>query len=374
MTTSQPDRHIPVWATFVSGIKPKTEPAAMPRGARHTKAQAGSSPPPGAICVSFFAALGMAVAAAAHPLAPALLDIEELDTGRLAVTWKTSALRAPGADVRPALPPSCQTGTPVEVAQDGDSVTLRWVAECADAPLVGQRFGVEGLGAAKIDALLRVRLTDGRVVQHGLRAAAPSVVVPERPRRLDVVASYARLGSGHILTGPDHLLFVIGLLLLCATTRLLVETITAFTVGHSITLSLAVLDIARVPTGPTEALIAASVLVLAAELAREVPAPTLMRRFPWAMALVFGLLHGLGFAGALREIGLPSGEIPLALFAFNAGIEIGQLAVVGAVLGARRVLAGLPWRPPRWAGWLPAYVMGSLAALWCLQRAADLMR
>ncbi|HLY39207.1 MAG TPA: HupE/UreJ family protein, partial [Candidatus Binatia bacterium] len=155
---------------------------------------------------------------------------------------------------------------------------------------------------------------------------------------------------------------------------LLLRTITAFTVGHSVTLSLAALGLARVPSRPIEVGIAASVFLLAVELSRDPAARrTLMRRAPWAMAGLFGLLHGLGFAGALAEVGLPAGEIPTALFAFNLGIEVGQLAFVAAVLLAARLLLGLASPRVAAARWLPIYAMGSLSALWCIERTLALV-
>ena len=324
---------------------------------------------PAHLClVAMLFALG-AARATAHPLAPALLDVTEMTDGSLAVVWKVSVFGLPGAVLRPALPADCRpTGRPTE-AQDAESVTIRSTVRCDGAGLVGREIGVDGLVAGKSDALLRVTLADGRVVKSVLRAAAPRLTVPERDRPFDVVRAYAALGFEHIMTGPDHLLFVFGLLLLVGSGRLLVRTITAFTVGHSITLSLAALGLARVPPRPIEVGIALSVFVLAVELAREArPTPTLMQREPWAMAGVFGLLHGLGFAGALAEVGLPAGEIPTALFAFNVGIELGQLCFVGVVLVAASGLARLA--APRLVGarWIPVYAMGSLSALWCIER------
>jgi hypothetical protein len=149
-----------------------------------------------------------------------------------------------------------------------------------------------------------------------------------------------------------------------------VQTITAFTLGHSITLSAAALGLATVPSRPVEVLIALSVLALAVELARDPREPTWLRRFPWMMALAFGLLHGFGFAGALAEAGLPAGQIPLALVSFNGGIELGQLAFVAAVLAlgvlARRAAPGLAAGSTRVA----VYAMGILAAYWCFERVA----
>ena len=307
----------------------------------------------------------------AHPLAPALLDIRESEGGRADVSWKRSLLRIPGSNVEPVLPSSCRALTPPTLIEGTNSVTTRWSVSCEPRSLVGQRIGVDGLARAKIDALLRISLADGRVVQRVLRASEPFVTVPERDGRFDVTRAYLGLGAEHILTGLDHLLFVFGLLLLVGGARLLVWTITAFTVGHSITLSLAILGFVNFPVRPIELAIALSVFVLAVELARvETGTPTLMRRFPWLMALLFGLLHGLGFAGALREVGLPAAEIPLTLLSFNVGIELGQLMFVFAILAARSLLRVRLLQLPRWTEPLPVYAMGSLAAFWCFERSA----
>lgn len=319
--------------------------------------------------------LGTAGAGLAHPLAPALLELHEEADGAVAVTWKTSRYRAPGADVTPRLPADCAPEAPAPVWRgDAESVVAAWRVRCPQG-LVGATLGVDGLATAGVDALVRVTLADGRVVRGLVRAAAPDFVVPARESPGAIARAYAALGIDHILGGLDHLLFVAALLLLMRSRRLLLETVTAFTVGHSITLSLAALDLLRVPSRPAELLIAASVFALAVELARPAGAPpTLLRRRPWLLALAFGLLHGLGFAGALREIGLPSGDVPLALFAFNAGIEIGQLAVIAALLALRAGLARLPLRWPAWAEQVPVYAIGTLAAYWCIERAAAWLR
>jgi hydrogenase/urease accessory protein HupE len=312
--------------------------------------------------------------ARAHPLSPALLQVEELAGNRFAVAWKISVFQPIGATLRPVLPAECVAETPPAETAGADSITARWTARCGPGGLAGRDLGVDGLATGKTDALVRVTLADGRLVQGVLRASEPRLVIPARPRRLDVVRSYAKLGIEHILTGPDHLLFVLGLLMLVGSPGLLVRTITAFTVGHSITLSLAALGLARLPSRPIEVGIAASVFVLAVELSREEhPTPTLLRRAPWAMAGVFGLLHGLGFAGALAEVGLPAGEIPTALFAFNLGIELGQLCFVGLVLVVARGLARLTTPRLLMARWIPVYAMGSLSALWCIERTLALV-
>ena len=226
---------------------------------------------------------------------------------------------------------------------------------------------IDDLGPAKIDTLVRIELADGRQIQRVLRRSEPSMIVPERATRFGVFRDYLAIGFEHILGGADHLLFVFGLFLLCSGFVPLAKTVTAFTVGHSITLSLAALGYAQLPSGPIEVLIAASVLALAVDLARDEDRPTWMRRFPWPMALVFGLLHGLGFAGALREVGLPDGEIPMALFSFNVGIELGQLAFVAVLLVLAPLVRRIPIPLPRRAA---VYAMGSLAAFWMIERGA----
>ncbi len=322
--------------------------------------------------------------AGAHALSPALLMLQEDAAGDVAVTWKIPTLRLIGAELRPILPAECPVTQREEISEGEDSVTTRWRIACGSQGLVGRKVGIEGLAAAKTDALVRLELADGRAVDTVLRARASELVVPAHERGLGLAGRYVTLGVEHILTGYDHLLFVFGLLLLASGARALVATITAFTLGHSVTLTLAVLDIARVPSGPVEVLIAFSIFVLAVELARRDPtdparrerrgAPTRMQRRPWLMALAFGFLHGLGFAGTLRTAGLPQPAIPLALFGFNVGIELGQLAFVVAVLGLTALARPAVRRLPVWTHTLPVYAMGSLAACWMIQRLVPLLR
>jgi hydrogenase/urease accessory protein HupE len=309
--------------------------------------------------------------ALAHPLAPALLELTESDGGRVEVRWKTSLWRPTGSALEPVLPASC-TGLTDRVGEDDDTGrTERWTLHCT-APLVGATIGVDGLATTSTNAIVRVRLQDGRVLQTVLADDSARYIVPERPAAGEVLRSYAGLGVGHILQGFDHLLFVFGLLLLAGSGRRLIGTVTAFTLGHSVTLALATLGVAALPSGPVELLIAATILWLAVELASDPRRRSWARRRPWLMASGFGLLHGLGFAGALREVGLPEGEIPLALFAFNVGIEAGQLLFVATVLALAAALRPLRLRLPAAATAVPVYVMGTLAAYWCFERAAML--
>ena len=339
--------------------------------------------------------LWVAEPVAAHRLAPVLWELREGPEGRVEMRWKTTLVQPTGSALRPTLPEPCESLEPPIVARDSSSATARWSAACGPRGLVGRTVGVEGLPGSGTDVVLRIELADGRRLQAVLSGDTGTYRVPESHGRLAMLADYAALGVRHILTGLDHLLFVFGLLLLVRGrgTPLgsglnglgsglkglggglkglgigLVGTITAFTLGHSVTLSLAVLGVLAFPTPLVEVGIAGSLLVLASQLARPASASP-RRRTPWVLALGFGLLHGFGFAGALAEAGLPAGEIPLALLAFNAGIEAGQMGFVMVMLVLARML-GPSW-PARYAR-VPAYAIGSLAAFWCFERAAPLL-
>ncbi len=317
-------------------------------------------------------ALAMAGPARAHPLAPTLLEmIQRPGSTVFDVVWKTSVLRVPGSDLKPSLPAHCQSRDPVVAREQANSLLRRWSVDCGEQGLAGSAIGFSGLGAAKIDGLVRIQLAGGQVLRGVVRSSAPTWTIPQAAATGDVFVDYLRLGFDHILTGLDHLLFVFGLLLLVTGTDTLIKTITAFTVGHSVTLSLAALGLVSFPTRPIDFVIALSVFVMAVELTRSSPTqPSVMRRWPWGVALGFGLLHGLGLAGALAEIGLPHQDIPVALFSFNVGIEIGQLTFVLTILALRRLLRPAISSLPRWAEMIPLYAMGSLAAFWCFQRLA----
>jgi len=171
--------------------------------------------------------------------------------------------------------------------------------------------------------------------------------------------------------GADHLLFVFGLVLLVKDWKRLVGTITAFTVAHSITLAAATLGFVHVPGPPAEACIALSIMFVAAEIIRgRQGQPGLTQRAPWVVAFAFGLLHGVGFAGALSEAGLPQRGIPLALLFFNVGVELGQLAFIAVVLGLTTAMRYLMVRTPAWGWRLVPYTIGSVAMFWVIHRVA----
>jgi hypothetical protein len=313
----------------------------------------------------------VAVPAGAHALDPVLFELQEELDGKVAVTWKASNARVPGLDLVPILPPECKrVGVPRD--QDEQDVTIsHWVLDCGEGGLVGRTVGIQGLEST--DALLRIVLKSGAVDRRVLGAAHPTVTVAGEPTRWGVLRDYARLGIGHIAGGLDYLLFVFGLMLLTGGTRALLPTITAFMVGHSVTLALAALEIVRVPQGYIEILIAVTIYLLAVELARDVAdASTLLRRRPWAMAFTFGLLHGLGFAGALRATGLPANDVPFALLSFNLGIEIGQLGFVVLVLATTGALHSVWGHRPERSRVAAVYAMGVLASYWTIARTAAL--
>ncbi|MCG8456108.1 MAG: HupE/UreJ family protein [Holophagales bacterium] len=347
------------------------------------------------------------------------------------ITWRTPVARIPGSPVvRPELPcPALpllttaegdpQSASTADIAASlglprvatttttADSRTWihRWRLDCGGQGLAGREITIQGLGSQSPEVLLRWADAQGRSEQRVLDILEPSVVLPAQPSEFSVLRSYLVLGVEHILGGFDHLAFVLALVLLVSGAWRLVWTLTAFTLGHSLTLALVVLDAVRIPSTFVEIAIAASILVLAVELAgrgrASTPDPSqdpeaarpegAFARRPWLMAGAFGLLHGCGFAGALRELGLPQGEVPLSLLSFNVGIELGQILFVLVLWGlawvAARVVgyasasgdgeaqspAHLHERPAwRLAETLVVYLLGTLAAYWTLERLVSL--
>ena len=324
----------------------------------------------------FFALAVLGVAwvsapASAHPMAPALLEVRELAGGRAAVVWKTPRLLPSAVPMDPVLPARCKALEPRATVTTADAVIERWMVDCGGAGLVGLTLGASGLRENAATAILRIALADGRSIRALIGGRKPEFEVPEREAPWAVLRAYVGLGIEHLVFGIDHLLFVLGLLVLLGERRRLLAAITSFTAGHSVTLSLATLGLVAVPPRPIEAGIAVSILLLAVELEnRRGGSQSILSRRPWLMALGFGFLHGLGFAGALTEVGLPEGEIPLALFGFNLGIEIAQVGFV--LLALSLAAAGRRMRVPvpAWLVRAPAYGIGTLAAYWSIERAA----
>jgi hydrogenase/urease accessory protein HupE len=312
----------------------------------------------------------------AHPLAPALLQLKQINADDYQVLWRTSITRVQGADVEPALPSQCASTAAAQTAmEEGEALVARWTIRCAAPGLYGGALTIRGLDRAGINVILHIEDLKGAVSETLLDARQASIAIPKPEAAPSVFGSYLQLGVQHLLTGFDHMLFVAGLFLLVRRIKPLLLTVTAFTLGHSITLALASLGFIHVNSELTELGIAISILVLATEVVRKDQNRSWLARRSWLMASSFGLLHGLGFAGALTEVGLPQGEIPLALLAFNIGIELGQiLLLVGMLLLATtwKLLPSQQQMPrlQRLVYLPPSYLIGGLAAYWCFERAA----
>lgn len=318
-------------------------------------------------CVAV-AILSCVSTAAAHPLAPSLIRIKEHAPGQADVTWKTPKRRVPGSQLQPVLPDHCRSLSEPTLREQETARIYTWRIDCGERGLSNATIGADGIAESRTDVVVHIELVDGRTYRSVLTEARPRWSVPEVQSGWDVFTNYARLGFKHILSGFDHLAFLFGLMLLVSPRRL-IWVVTAFTVGHSITLVLSALDVIRVQQRPIEILIALSIGLVAWEVVRSANAErTSFTRLPEMMAASFGLLHGLGFAAALREVGLPQGSIPLSLFSFNVGIEVGQLAFVALALVP---VALLSYRsaPSRAFRIVSAYVIGSLAFYWVFVRA-----
>jgi hydrogenase/urease accessory protein HupE len=305
--------------------------------------------------------------AQADELRPFYLELRETSTGQWDVLWKAPVLGGVAGSGRPLLPPQCRLAlNPPQLV--GGALVASGTARCT-APLSGTTVGVAGLAPGSPDGLVRIAPLGQPVQAAQLRADAPTIVVAARASRWQVAQTYVVIGVEHILAGIDHLLFVVALVLLLRRTGAVVAAATAFTIAHSITLAGTTLGLFGLPQAPVEAVIALSIIFLAVEIVKARPEqPRLSQRLPWLVAFLFGLLHGFGFAGALREVGLPPGEVPMALLAFNIGVEAGQLLIIAAaavLLWLVRRLAPTRFKPAIMAS---AYAIGSIASYWFIDR------
>ncbi len=303
--------------------------------------------------------------ALAHPLSPAALLLVEQRPGLYQAKFRRPMASA--ALLELALPASCERGAATTLpvrAQLEDTFELT-----CPGSLAGQTLSVGGLDATGLSAIVYVEFASGQQVRGLLSAQAERFTLPEAVSAHRVFVDYLQLGMEHLLLGADHLLFVLGLSFLVRELRPLVLTLTAFTLGHSLTLCLLALSLVQVNAAAVEVGIALSLVVLALSLLRQQERDSeaqhaAQRTLPW-LALNLGLLHGLGFAGALAETGLPEHQIPLSLLGFNLGIECAQLLVVLGVAALRRLLPHLFGRR---AQQVMAYAMGAIAAMWCIER------
>jgi hydrogenase/urease accessory protein HupE len=306
--------------------------------------------------------------ASAHALNPWFLGLTEQSGGRVEMIWKIP--RIASVTVTPVVP--CTRTGEVTRRIVGTMIEERSQLDCGGS-LVGKTLRADGLTQTN-QAMVNVSLADGRSIRALLTAGNATYSVPEGESALDVFTSYVQLGVEHLLMGWDHMLFVAGLVLLMGATRKLLVGVTSFTVGHSITLALASFGLLRIPQAWAELAIAASIAVLALELAqRPAKGPGALERRPFLLPALFGLLHGLGFAGALRDLGLPANAIPLALFSFNVGIELGQLLLIAAMVPALLLAARIPVKLTNPLAWVPSTAIGGLSIMWCIERALSLV-
>lgn len=314
--------------------------------------------------------LVLALEAAAHEVRPAHLTVTEVSGDQYLVRWKVPAKGDRRLAIEPVFAAQCaEVGERVEAFAAGASV-MSWRVECPGG-LAETEIGFANLSRTMIDVLVQMTFLDGRYHMGLVRPSGPVFRVPARDSEASVFGSYLALGIEHILFGWDHLLFVLGLVLVVTNGRRLVWAITGFTVAHSLTLALAMLDVIRVPGPPVEAVVALSIVLLAVEALRyrRSGVDTFAIRAPWAVSMAIGLVHGLGFAGALSEYGLPAYAKLVSLFAFNLGVEVGQLTFVVSLvlLGAAARRVARPTVVPRLEFAVTCFV-GVLGAFWLVER------
>jgi len=323
----------------------------------------------------FVALLLLAVPiATAHEARPAYLEIKETSPGQYSILWRTPVLAGMRLPITLQLPDDVKETREPSVDELSDSMVERHWIDAGANGLAGKRIDFPGLQLTITDVLVRVEMLDGRTWTTIVHPPQPWVELAANQTTLGVMGTYIVQGIRHILFGADHMLFVLGLLLIVKDRWMLLKTATAFTVAHSITLAIATLGYASIPVIPLNAAIALSILFLGPEIVRSWRGETSFTiRHPWVVAFAFGLLHGFGFASALTSAGLPRHELPLALVSFNVGVELGQLGFIGLILALERSFRILEVRWPRWVEARPGYTVGSLGAFWTIQRIGILL-
>lgn len=306
--------------------------------------------------------------ARADELRPAYIEMTEQAPGQWSLLWKASTNSRLGQTGEIIVPENCQAFAERQREYSGSNILTRLALRC-DGSVQGKIIGLKGLELSTTDALVRIAPIDGAMQTVRLTPDQPVATLPKPSVISNVAATYTILGFEHILLGFDHLFFVLALVLLLQGGWLVVKTVTAFTIAHSLTLVGTTLGLLSLPSQPVEAVIALSIIFLAVEVVKAKPDEIrLSEQFPWIVAFLFGLLHGFGFAGALAEIGLPEDDVPLALLTFNLGVEIGQLAIVAVALAALTGIRKLQhqWLQPTKTA--IAYSIGIIATYWFVER------
>lgn len=313
--------------------------------------------------------LGFSPPVNAHEMRPAYLQITQIEQNLYQIYWKIPRRGDMVIRLKPVFPDVGELKE-ASIPKTVSGAMLYTFELQSDQPLEGQTFYIDGLERTMIDVLVNVEYLNGEKATLMLKPDENLATLPGATSKWNVVKTYTVLGVEHIWFGIDHLLFVLALIIITQGLVKIIKTITAFTIAHSITLSLAVLGFVNFPGPPVEAVIALSIVFLAMEIVKNQQGKqTLTSQKPWLVAFSFGLLHGFGFAGALAEVGLPQTEIPLALAFFNIGVELGQIAFVLVVALVMPFLTNkVTW--PVVLRKVPAYTIGSLAAFWLIDRIA----
>jgi hydrogenase/urease accessory protein HupE len=316
---------------------------------------------------------GFSTTVTAHESQPGFIQLTQQDVNSSQALWEV-LWRAPlyYGKSHPAslqFPSNWKLVKPTTTRRLVDSELHRYVISVDTDSFNGSVINLPGLETTSTDVLLRVVYIDGNSSTTIIKPAQARAVISGSQSAWQVAWDYGLLGTEHILSGIDHLLFVLALLLIVKGMRTLLFTVTAFTLAHSITLAAATLGWVWVPGPPVEAVIALSIIFLASEMVKvNRGQQSLTANYPWLVAFTFGLLHGFGFAGALSQVGLPQHEIPLALLMFNVGVEIGQLMFVVVMLVLIKALHKIRYKWPQWMYQLPAYSIGGMAGFWFVQR------
>ena len=310
----------------------------------------------------------LATVAWTHEVRPAYLEIDQTGAHSYSLLWKQPTLGNLTVHLVPHISNGWLEQPPAgEYAASGFLIKTWKVVATEPDPVAGRTVSIEGLEQTTTDALIRVRLSDGRNLDTVLRPEHSSFVVRFGSHGTQSALVYLQLGMQHILTGMDHLLFVLGLLLIVPNRWMLLKTVSAFTVAHSITLGVATLFQVAPGVALLNTLIALSILFLGPEIVRYQRGGTSFTlRHPWVVAFCFGLLHGFGFASGLLSLGLPRSELPLALLMFNVGVEIGQVVFIVLILALVRSFRLMEIRWPRPVLALPTYAVGTLGAFWTI--------
>ena len=314
---------------------------------------------------AYFCCLGLT--AQAHEIRPAYLEIVEQTENEFQVVWKQPINNGRRLVVDPVLPSDCeQSAEPQSGLLDG-AVVSHWRVVCS---LRAGEIVIAGLDRTLTDTFVKIEYLDGDSHTVVLRPASPTLDLSTA----ETVAAFAYIGLGfeHILSGPDHLLFVAGLMILVRLGKLLL-VITAFTLAHSLTLALTMLGLVTLAPGPVETLIAISIVLIAVEAVNGLDGrSSFASRWPWLISFSFGLLHGFGFAGALGDIGLPENAELAALFFFNIGVEFGQIAFIAVLLFGFWILGKLMANRLDYIRRVTAYTVGIAGTFWSFERLGTL--